>query len=203
MLILSKEEMQAADKRMIETIGVPGIVLMEHAAIKLKESTKKKALIVCGSGNNGGDGLALARLLYLEKKKPTLLLMTKGALQGDALTNLRAAKNLGVDIKIFYEDLAPLEEALKDASMVVDCLFGTGLSRDISGNYAQAIDLINKSGLYILSADIPSGIDANTGKTLGIAIKADKTISFHAMKKGMKDHPNVFVVDIGIAGFRD
>lgn len=203
MLILTREEMQAADKRMIEEIGLPGIVLMEHAALKLKEYTKENALILCGSGNNGGDGLALARLLYLEHKDPRVLVMANKELKGDAKTNLKAAKNLGVPIQHFYEDLSFLEEALAGASMLVDCLFGTGLTRSIHAPYFQAIERINHSGLYVLSADLPSGIDANTGKTLGISIKADKTISFHAMKKGMTKHPHVYVVDIGIQGYQD
>lgn len=203
MLILSREEMQAADKKMIEEIGVPGLVLMERAALKLKEHTKEKALILCGSGNNGGDGLALGRMLYLEGKEPRLFLMSNKELEGDALSNLKAAKNLGISIEHFYEDFTRLEEALVGASMLVDCLFGTGLTRSIQAPYSQVIEIINKSGLYVLSADLPSGIDANTGKTLGISIKADKTISFHAMKKGMKNHPNVCVVDIGILGYQD
>ena len=203
MLILSREEMQAADKRMIQDIGVPGILLMEHAALKLKEHASENALILCGSGNNGGDGLALARLLYLEKKEPIVLLMSNKKLKGDALINLRAAENLGVTIKQFYYDPIILKQAIRDASMIVDCLFGTGLTREIKEPYANAIELINESGLYILSADLPSGIDANTGETLGIAIKANKTISFHAMKKGMTAHPNVIVVDIGIEGYQD
>ncbi|NLY35957.1 MAG: NAD(P)H-hydrate epimerase [Tissierellia bacterium] len=203
MLILSREEMQAADRRMIEEIGVPGIVLMEHAALKLQEHTRENALILCGSGNNGGDGLALARLLHLDNKKPLVLLMASRELKGDALINLKAAINLGVNIRIFYEDFSYITEAIKNASMVVDCLFGTGLTRNIKAPYSRAIERINKSGLYILSADLPSGIDANTGEVLGIAIKASKTISFHAMKKGMTEHPNVFVVDIGIEGYQD
>ncbi len=197
---LSREEMQRADRQMIE-LGLPGIVLMEHAAIKLREHTKRGALIVCGSGNNGGDGLALARLLHLEKKSPRVLIQSERKLRGDALTNLIVARNLGVDLEFFYHDLSPLKKALEEATMVVDCLFGTGLSRPIEAPYSQAIELINASGKYILSADLPSGIDANTGEVLGVAIKADKTLSFHARKKGMEGHPNVQVVDIGIRGY--
>ena len=202
MLVLSREEMQKADQEMIE-LGVPGLVLMEHAAIQLKKHVKPGALILCGSGNNGGDGLALARLMELKGENPRVLIQSKRELVGDPLTNLKAAKNLGVKIDFFYDDLSLLKEALSKASMVVDCLFGTGLTREIKSPYYESIRLLNESGLYILSTDLPSGLDANTGETLGIAVKADKTISFHALKKGMLGYPNVEVVDIEIKGFED
>lgn len=203
MQILSREEMQAADKRMIEEIGVPGIVLMEHAALQLKKHVRGRALILCGKGHNGGDGLALARLLFLEKKDPLVLIMTKSPLTGDALIHQRIAQNLGIKTALIYEDLTPLQEALREVDTVVDCLFGTGLTRVVEDPYCRAIALVNQSGRYILSADLPSGIDANTGEVLGCAIRPHKTISFHAMKKGMMDHPDVEVVDIGIEGFWD
>ena len=203
MLILTREEMREADRRMIEDVGVPGIVLMEHAALKLKEHCKEDALILCGSGNNGGDGLALARLLLLEKKNPTVVLIHRSPLKGDALINYNACVHLGVKIMTCYDDLSPLGEQLKASSMVVDCLFGTGLSREIGSPYREAIDMVNASSLFILSADLPSGIDANTGETLGVSIRADKTISFHAMKKGLLLLENIEVVDIGIEGYEE
>lgn len=203
MLILTREEMREADRRMIEDVGVPGIVLMEHAALKLKEHCREDALILCGAGNNGGDGLALARLLFLEKKNPRVVLIHKSPLQGDALINYGACVNLGVKISSCYGDLSPLEEELKSSSMVVDCLFGTGLSREISSPYREAIKMVNKSSLFILSADLPSGIDANTGESLGISLRADKIISFHAMKQGLQGCPHVEVVDIGIEGYEE
>lgn len=201
MLILTREEMREADRRMIEDVGVPGIVLMEHAALKLKEHCKEDALILCGSGNNGGDGLALARLLFLEKKNPTVILIHRSPLKGDALINYNACVHLGMNIISCYDDLTPLEEELRTSSMVVDCLFGTGLSREIGSPYREAIGMVNASSLFILSADLPSGMDANTGETLGISIRADKTISFHAMKKGLQQLDHVEVVDIGIEGY--
>lgn len=200
MLVLTREEMQKADREMIE-LGVPGLILMEHAALQLLNHVKKGALIVCGSGNNGGDGLALARLMHLKGLEPKVLVQTKRELKGDPKTNLEAAKNLGVDLGFFYEDHEALEAALKEATMVVDCLFGTGLTREISSPYYESIEKINKSGLEILCADLPSGLDANSGQVQGIAIKADKTISFHALKKGLLGLEGVHVVDIGIRGF--
>ena len=202
MIIFTREEMIEADSKMVE-LGLPSLILMEHAALRLLEHTKEGALIVCGPGNNGGDGLALARLLHLKNKKPRVLVQTKRPLRGDPLINLEVAKNLDVDLDFFYQDMAPLEKALDKASMVVDCLFGTGLSRDLRPPYSHSIELINNSGKFLLAADLPSGLDANTGRALGQAIRADKTISFHAMKKGMVGHPGVLVVDIGIRGYWD
>lgn len=203
MLILTREEMREADRRMIEDVGLPGIVLMEHAAQKLQKDCKEKSLILCGSGNNGGDGLALARLLFLEGKDPTVILMTRRELTGDALINYRVCENLGIKMALCYEDLSLLEEGLTGASMVVDCLFGTGLDREIRSPYKEAIELVNQSGLYVISADLPSGIDCDTGEELGVAIKANKVISFHAMKKGLVQYPHVEVVDIGIVGYEE
>lgn len=203
MLILTREEMREADRRMIEDVGLPGIVLMEHAAQKLQNYCKDKSLILCGSGNNGGDGLALARLLFLEGKDPTVILMTRRGLTGDALINYRVCENLGIKMVLCYEDLSLLEEGLTGASMVVDCLFGTGLDREIRSPYKEAVELVNQSGCYVISADLPSGIDCDTGEELGVAIQADKVISFHAMKKGLREYPHVEVVNIGIVGYEE
>lgn len=203
MKILSRQEMRDADAYTIETIGVPGIVLMERAALALQPHCTHGALILCGGGNNGGDGLALARLLHLEGKAPRVLLLTDRALRGDALTNFRAAQNIGVPIRAIEDDENRLQEELDRAQMVVDCIFGTGLDRPIEGPMRGWIARVNASGLSVLSCDIPSGIDADTGEALGIAVRAQKTVTLHAMKRGLLGIPNVQVADIGIVGEGD
>lgn len=199
MLVLSRKEMQEADRRMIEHFGVPGIVLMEHAAIAMVTYCKEDSLILCGSGNNGGDGFALARLLQLKDRKPRVLLFSDRPLRGDAEVNRNAAERLGVSITLFTGDFERLRNELSQATMIVDCIFGIGLNRKIGEPLASAIAMVNESGLPIVSCDIPSGLDADTGEEHGISVHADVTITFHAMKRGLINTPNVEVVDIGIA----
>lgn len=198
MKILSRKEMRDADAYTIETIGVPGIVLMERAALALVPHCTHGALILCGGGNNGGDGLALARLLHRDGKAPRVWLLTERPLRGDALTNLRAAKNIGVSIRTSEPDENAWQEELDRARMVVDCIFGTGLDRPIEEPMRGLIAKVNASGLSVLSCDIPSGLDADTGEALGIAIRAHKTVTLHAMKRGLLSLSNVEVADIGI-----
>lgn len=195
---ISREDMQAVDRRMIEYYGVPGVVLMEHAALAMRPYCQDKALILCGPGNNGGDGFALARLLYLQEKNPRILIFSKQDYQGDAEINRQAAENLGIPMQRALGKYELLAEELKDAHQVVDCLFGIGLDRPIEDPIYSAIAMVNQSGLPILSCDIPSGLDANTGETRGIMVEADQTICFHALKKGMVGLDNVVVSDIGI-----
>lgn len=198
MKTISREAMQAADRRMIEVYGVPGLVLMEHAALAMRPYCKDKALILCGPGNNGGDGFALARLLFLQSKNPRILIYSGQSYQGDAEINRQAAENLGIPMQKALGKIDLLEEEIKGANQIIDCLFGIGLDRPIEEPIYSAIAKVNQSGLPILSCDIPSGIDANTGEIRGIAVEADQTITFHAMKKGMLGLDNVKVADIGI-----
>lgn len=209
MLTISCKQMKAMDAYAINNIGIPSILLMENAALKVIENidlkNKHEFTIVCAKGNNGGDGLAIARHLILKNKVVNLFIVGNlDRATRDFNINLNILKNIGVNFThiVADDDLKSLENSLKRSSLTIDSIFGIGLKREIEGIFYRIIDLINKNSKSILSVDIPSGLDGDTGKVLGISIKANKTISFHAMKKGLlgnKDYTGDIVVEaIGI-----
>ena len=210
--MMSPADMQRMDKTAINDYKIPGILLMEHAAnsifIYLKENKKiDDVCIICGPGNNGGDGLALARLLTMAKCKnlKVLLLAGEDKLSEDGLIYFNICKQLNIRIDILADDNK--EELIKyidQSETVVDAIFGTGLKREITNIYKEVIESINMSKSHIVSVDIPSGIDGETGKVQGVAVLADKTITFVLPKKGLYLYPallytgDVKVVDIGM-----
>lgn len=209
MLVISCQEMKAMDSYAIENIGIPSIVLMENAALKVLKNINLNKMdsftIICGVGNNGGDGLALARHLILSNKKVDLFIignLDKGS--KDFNINLNILKNMDRDFVNIREDkdLDLLINSIRDSDMTIDSIFGIGLTRDIEGLYYQVIHAINKYSKYILAIDVPSGLNGDTGQALGISVKANKTITFHGMKKGLlkaKDYTGEIIVeDIGI-----
>ena len=202
--LLKREEMQAYEEYIIHKKGVPALVLMERAALSVLDFLHSsdfdlgKVLIVCGPGNNGGDGLALARLLFLKKVNVEILYL------GD---KEKASKENKTQLQITQAYGIPLSQEIdiRNASLIVDAIFGIGPSRVVEENYRQVIELINESGLDVLSLDIPSGIDANSGQCLGVAIKANTTLSFAYKKLGTVLYPgatytgSLLVKDIGIS----
>lgn len=212
MKLLSPHQMQEIDRRAIEESQIPGILLMEHAAYQifsyLKEKNEgKQILIICGPGNNGGDGLALARQLILWSKCKVKVLMASSPkkLTEDGKVYYNICKNLQVDVMQLEEDNK--EEMLRQIDsthVVVDALFGTGLTRPIVGVYEEIITRVNRCQNLVISIDIPSGIDGLTGKIQGVAIKADVTITFMTPKLGLYLYPAISyigelrIVDIGI-----
>lgn len=209
MLAISCEEMKAMDSYAINNIGIPSIVLMENAALKVVRNinldSANSFTVVCGVGNNGGDGLAITRHLILNKKKVDLFIignLNKGT--EDFNINLNILNNM--DMKYTHitsiKDLDSLKSSVENNHLTIDSIFGIGLTRDINGLFYEAIYIINRYSSGILSVDIPSGLDGNNGKILGIAIKPNKTVTFHLIKKGLmenKDHAGEIVVeDIGI-----
>lgn len=187
--ILTKEEMQQADFNAINKYKIPSIVLMENAAMSFFNEIKDysdKFLIFASTGNNGGDALAIARHLILNGKcVKTVITGVEEKMSPDCRKNYEILLNLNADIR-FLKDLKfeDLKSKISD-SVVLDGIFGTGLSRNIEGKYRDLINFINEFSKYTIAVDIPSGIDATTGEVLGVAIKADKTITFHRMKKGL------------------
>ncbi len=184
-------EMRAIDKATGEVIGIPSIVLMENAAREvarvcieeMKDISSPKVLIFAGRGNNGGDGFALARLLNDRNIECKLVfLFEKDKLTEDAGINYNAAVNSGIYI------ITDITEAVIEtvrADVVVDAVFGTGLSREISGIYIDIINLINSYSKKVISVDIPSGVNSDDGRIMGIAVKADVTVTFALPKIGM------------------
>lgn len=190
--ILTREEMRAYDAHAIEECGVPGVVLMENAGrgaadVIAEQGTHGPVIIVCGTGNNGGDGFVVARhLLARGIYAETILLGTEDQVRGDAKTNLDALVGLGGHVTVVsHDDVSELEEALQTATLAVDAIFGTGLSRPVSGRYAAAIEALNDADCLCVALDIPSGIDANTGQVLGVAVRAGATVTFGHHKSGL------------------
>ncbi len=212
MKLLKAQEMAQIDKETIETIGIPGIVLMENASRGVAEVIyryvkRSSVLVVCGKGNNGGDGLAAARHLYnLGYEVEVVLTAQPESLKGDAKKNYEIISKLPVPVHVIdsEERLIELYELLKESEIVVDALFGTGLSKPLEGFYADVVDLINRSNRTVVSVDIPSGLSADTGKEIGKHVVADFTVTFafpkiaHVFPPACENCGRIFVTDISI-----
>lgn len=211
MEILSSFQMSKADSFTINNIGIPSAVLMENAAgafvrvllEKMPEMTT--AAVVCGSGNNGGDGLAAARLLCNAGiHTDVFLACDPEKLKGDALVNLNILKNYPVNIFVITDDEIPSFESY---DVTVDALFGTGLNRPLSGYPEELVHSINLSSEFTASMDIPSGLCGDTWLVIGTAIDADLTVTFarpkfpHVMYPARKLCGEVIIVDISIPDF--
>ena len=195
------QEMRDTDRWAIEQRGIPGPELMEDAGAALAREVVALApdgpiAMVCGKGNNGGDGFVSARLLREQGREVRVLVAGEiEGIGGDAAT---ALERLGEAPEPFSPS------ALEGAAVVVDCLLGTGSSGAPRGAIGAAIESIVASGLPVVACDVPSGVDASTGEVAEPAIRADETVTFHAAKPGLwiapgKDHAGeVRVVDIGI-----
>ncbi|MEW8973791.1 MAG: NAD(P)H-hydrate epimerase [Tissierellaceae bacterium] len=203
------KEMRAIDRYAIENIGIPSIVLMENAALRVISNIdfdkNHSFTIVCGTGNNGGDGLAIARHLIIKGKKVDLYIIgniDKGS--QDFKINLNILKNIDVHLTHIRTktELQMLKNSLNENDLTIDAIFGIGLAKDIQGLYFESISFINNYSKEIISVDIPSGLQCDTGDILSIAVKADKTITFHGMKVGLLDRKvytgRIIVEDIGI-----
>ena len=213
MKVVSGETMQRMDRRAMEDFGIPGINLMENAgrgcAAAIVErfgpAAGRMALVVAGKGNNGGDGYVIARLLQQAGwEVRTFVLAPREDIAGDAKDNLARLDPETVSFSPSSAGLSLFASHLERASVVVDALFGTGLKSDVRGCLAEAIELVNGSGKPVVAVDIPSGIDAGSGQVLGVAVKADLTVTFALAKFGHVLYPGVDlcgelrVVDIGI-----
>jgi len=195
--VMTKEQVRAVDSWAINTLGIPGVVLMENAGRscaelikeKLKPIASPKVCIFCGTGNNGGDGYVIARHLFNSGFKVQVVICgDRMKIKGDAKINLDILEKLGHIIEQINpkEDDVParVKEFTTDTDMIVDGLFGTGLSGPLRDDYIQLIDCINACDCPILAVDIPSGLDCDTGRPLGAAVRASCTVTFVAVKKG-------------------
>jgi len=208
MKVITAEEMRQIDRETIEGCGIPGVVLMERAGLavasKIKELYgRKKIIIVSGSGNNGGDGLVVARNLHNEGWDVRVFLTSRPEdLKGDALSQYKAAVKFGVDIQPI-KGLLTNPSIITHHSIIVDAILGTGLSKNVTGTLSEIISLLNKSKKPIISVDIPSGISSDNGQVMGEAVKADYTVTFGLPKRGHLLYPGaeysgkLFIEDIG------
>lgn len=204
--LVSASEMRRYDENTISIIGIPACVLMERAALAVVEVVEahsrdpfcgKSVLVVAGRGNNGGDGLAVARLLW--EKGYEVEVWSVGEGQGSEQFRLQR------DILAQYPVKFLSKPEGREYAVVIDALFGVGLSREVTGRFQEAIEFIQGLQGWKLSLDLPSGIDSDTGKVLGCAVKADMTVTFGFCKRGLVLYPGweyagkVRVADIGIS----
>ncbi|HHT9114747.1 MAG TPA: NAD(P)H-hydrate epimerase [Candidatus Wunengus sp. YC65] len=214
---LTREEMRELDRKAIEECKIPGIILMENAGRNVAEEvlqmidnqSKAKVAILCGKGNNGGDGFVVARHLHNHSIHVDVFLIARVSdilKDEDAGTNLQILLNMKIPVKEIF-DIPGVNSILKELhnyNILADALFGTGLSGDVREPFKTLINGVNNLNKPIISVDIPSGLDCNTGKILGVAIKAAKTVTFAIAKKGfyLNDGPSytgkVIVSDISI-----
>lgn len=211
--VLSRAQMRAFDAHAIQQCRVPSLLLMENAgrgatdvlceAVLRGNVQNARVTIVCGAGNNGGDGFVIARHLRVRGARPRVLLCgAKDKLTGDARANLDALEGVGVPVK----ERATAEDVgdPRDTDVVVDALFGTGLDRAIEGPLADVVRAINALRLPTLSIDLPSGVDADTGAPLGVSVHAAHTVTFAHAKLGLltpegaRASGTLHVVDIGV-----
>jgi len=227
-VLMTKEQVRAVDSWAINTLGIPGVVLMENAGRscaelikeKLKYVATPKVCIFSGTGNNGGDSYVIARhLLNSSFEVVVVLCGSREKVKGDAKVNLDILERLGRPTSRAGDSTSRQVEQLNlgdidvpgrvktftaDADMVVDGLFGTGLSGQLSDDYQQLIETINACNCPILAVDIPSGLDCDAGQPLGAAIRADYTVTFVAVKKGFASESaaqytgEIFVASIGV-----
>ncbi|MBJ22418.1 MAG: NAD(P)H-hydrate dehydratase [bacterium] len=203
--LVTAAEMQALDRQTIDRRGVPGEILMESAGRSLlsptlslrRESERSGAAVraVCGVGNNGGDGFVLVRHLCAEGiAAEAILIGDPERLQPDAASNWARLERAGCPRRVVDPEDSDFDWAalLADTSVAIDALFGTGLKREIRGGFARLIDSLasaRRAGLRVLSVDLPSGIDADTGSVLGTAIVADRTVTISLPKIGLALEP--------------
>ena len=214
---MTRDEVRTVDNWAINTLGVPGVVLMENAGRscaeltedKLRDITDPKVCIFCGTGNNGGDGYVIARHLINNNVRVTVVICGDPAkIKGDAKINLDILKQMDQPI----EQLNPAEDNVSDriiqftadSDMLVDALFGTGLKGQLSDEYKHLIEGVNACHCPVLAVDIPSGLDCDSGEPHGAAVRATWTVTFVAVKKGFTSTSalpytgEVFVASIGI-----
>jgi len=199
MRVTTVDKMREMDKTAINKYGIKGEILMENAGNAsffafFNESMKygKRVAVVVGSGNNGGDGLVVARKFNsmgdMEYKVKVFLCSDPEKFKGSALMNYEIAKNIGIPIELI-DNKDKFVNEIENFDVIIDAIFGTGLSRDITGKYNEIIKAINNSGKHVCSVDIPSGINGNNGQVQGVAIKANCTVTFGAPKLGNMLYP--------------
>ncbi len=194
MKLSTKQVSREIDRRTIEEFGIPGVVLMENAgravasAILAEYPSAEKMAVICGAGNNAGDGFVIARHLISSGKAVSIhIAERKERYRGDAKTNLDSLLEIGAEVR----ELGGKLPRIKDADVIVDAIFGTGLDRDVGGFYEKLIKFINRQSAPCVCVDIPSGLDADTGRPLGVAVQADVTVTFAPAKLGICIYPGV------------
>ncbi len=212
--VLDNQAMREADRRTIEDLGLPGLVLMENAATGVVDALRnafpdaRRILILCGPGNNGGDGLAAARHLVNGGHEVSVLLFADpSGLSPDAAVNHRLAVAFRVAPQVIAgDDLSALDDQLENSppDVVIDALLGTGLDRPLGGRFRDVVDRVAAAGVPVVAVDVPTGLNGSSSNVPGTAIEADLTVTFgalklcHALPPACLHCGDVAVVDIGI-----
>ncbi len=190
---LTRSQVRDLDRRAIDEFGIPGVVLMENAGraaaeLLLSLGVHGPVAVCCGKGNNGGDGLVIARHLANHGVAVRVLLFCRPQeLSGDAAVNYHPVAKMGLPLTVYAgedPDLTALEGELAAVEWVVDALFGTGLSGPVRSPLDRVTETINRCPVRVLAVDIPSGLDCDTGQPLGPTVRAQHTITFAAQKVG-------------------
>ena len=195
----SVEEIQKIEKKEFKRLK-NSYILMKRAGTNCakkiyKSKMNRNFIVLCGPGNNGGDGLVISQVLKKLNQKVTLYCLESNTYKGDA----KIAYKKNRLTKNNYNDLN-----IPKNSIIIDCIFGIGLKRKVKGIYKKIIKKVNSSKQHVISIDIPSGINGNNGKIMGEAIKADNTYTLHAKKIGLTVNPGmkysgkISIIDIGI-----
>ncbi len=196
MRVCTVEQMRAMDRSAIDQYGIPELVLMENAGLAAYRvlvdrwgPTRGRTLVCCGAGNNGGDGFVIARKILSDGGQPVVLLLgDPSRYRGAARTNFDMLEGLAAEV-VISKDPTRIRALIEAADLIVDGIFGTGLSKPVSGHYAEVIAMINAADKPVLSLDIPSGVSGDSGQVMGVAVKADATVTFGLPKVGNLLYP--------------
>jgi NAD(P)H-hydrate epimerase len=209
---MTRQQVREVDSWAINTLGVPGVVLMENAGRgcceviveQLKKLGSSRVCIFCGTGNNGGDGFVIARLLknagYIVR---VILCGSASKIKGDAQINYKTATNIGIEI-LELSSAEQIQTLAGDYDLLVDAIFGTGLTGELKPQAAAIINAMNKLNKPVIAVDIPSGLDCDTGEPLGASIRAIATVTFVAAKTGFLNPRSseytgtVYIASIGV-----
>lgn len=207
--------MREVDRRTIDDVGIPSIVLMENAAREVVSTINRnfgnrigrRVAVICGKGNNGGDGFVIARVMKEQGNDVLVLLLdSQGAIKGDARLNLDILKRLNVSV-VEVSSESGWQSRLKeisDCGVIVDAIFGTGLRNPVTGIFQTAIADLNRTAVPIISVDLPSGLSADTNEIIGETVRAALTVTLAAPKIPLMLTPSrdlvgdLVVADIGI-----
>lgn len=207
---VTTKQIQKLDEVAIKTFGMPSAVLMENAGRAVyaelgKRIQPRHVAVVCGTGNNAGDGFVAARhLVNAGVRIDVMMLGAAAALKADALLNYQLLRRLRCPVHVIKKVTPKTAAMIRAAQVTVDAVFGVGLNRTVTGIYREAIEAVNQLAGRVLAVDVPSGLDATSGKIYGVCIKADKTVTFTYPKRGFSvgEGPRfvgqVVVADIGI-----
>ncbi len=212
MIVLSPERMKKYDEYAISTWGIPSAVLMENAGRSTYRLMKQAYLrpgarvaVMAGRGNNGGDGFVIARYAHRDGFPTEVFLMGEpDSLKGDAKRNMELYLSIGGTMVAVGATSTRAAEGIRESDVIVDAIFGTGLTKEVTGVEAAVIEEINRSGKPVIAVDIPSGLDGTSGLPLGVAVRATHTYTYGHPKLGQLLHPGVSyrgrltVVDISL-----